>query len=337
MRAYRRGDSERNRRPDSDRARRRERSASAAIAASPGSTNSTPSDLAGRPPLSSGRHGRSLGPIVLLWPGGPSTAPGQGGRAFCPRWSGVWTGPVGGGGLGTVVGEAVGGSVSLALGVGTTPPLGRGDPGADGFGAPLGPTLDAGVADGPADGAPLGWPGAVGLALGRDDAPGPDDAPVPDEGTTAVSPVGDGVGDADGDGMGPVGPTGGLTGDGLGPTLAPGCTGDDEGAGEAAAASVGRLGDGGTSPEPPIRETVTPIPRRARLTTPRATTSRIRCADDTTMEMPPAVRSATSRTCAPGRMVAERSGRACSLNRPTAPRGAVRSGPVRPRRGSRTA
>lgn len=123
-------------------------------------------------------QGRSPEPPLLLWPGGPSTVPGHGGRCFSLAAAG--------GSVGRGVGLGVGFGVGFAVGVAVGSAVGR----AVGFGLGVGLAVLGGVevgaaVVGPGPGSFVGPPCRPGV--GR---------------TTAIVPVdGDGDGDAATDGL----------------------------------------------------------------------------------------------------------------------------------------
>jgi hypothetical protein len=118
-------------------------------------------------------HGRSPGP-VLLWPGGPLPALGQGGRLRALTGSGVGVGWGVGRAVGRGVGTGVGfGAVGGVVGVEVGTVIGRPDGGVEGRSAT---TIPVGVGDGEGsvDGA-----GDEGSVDGAGEGPVPDGAGVP--------------------------------------------------------------------------------------------------------------------------------------------------------------
>jgi hypothetical protein len=192
-------------------------------------------------------HGR-VGSRTLLWPGGPPSAVGHGGRGFCTFPSaGV------GVGVGRVVGRAICAGVAVGRGVGAGEAVGRG------VGPPAWPRV-GGVA--------IGTIGA-GVGVGPSATIGPLGVVLPDGSADAVSggdsPGWDGV--DPGDSVAPPG-VDGLDRGGWAVSAEPGSTLAD---GVALPPAISRF-DGVCATSPAVSATVA----RTRLRSPIATTRRAR-------------------------------------------------------------
>ncbi len=241
-----------------------------------------------RPPRNSpGPHGRLGAGETLLWPGGPATSPGHGGRA-------PWALPVTGDGVGVGrgVGWGVGCGVGLAVAVAVGAGVGVRTGVAVGVGVRAGVAVGLGVRAGVAVGVGAGVRAGVAVGLGVLDAAGAV-AVGPGVGVAGVTPgdvdpgVGVGPPAVIGPSLGCVDPDGATEGscedptDGEGPVLPPPGP-DASGTGDAACDGVGSAGLAlarATPPSGPVGVTnpaVSATVARMRFRSPMATTRRAR-------------------------------------------------------------